>query len=194
MIRPTFDFDDREFQRNLRRYLDLRGNTDPVKELRRRAKNVGYSLVGLYNKNATKKEAITAKVRSLGGRVKIRPRIKDAAKNQGLSRKALIAKELRARVAATSLTTTGWFPPIKALGGTITRKSRRRVRGEAKGKLVEKTNGADIHETLINEMPGAAVVAAKDPQLFQKAIDKEAADMARYILRRQDQAARRNNL
>src|ERR1700744_2884535 len=71
-----FQGDDRTFKKALSQSLDLKKNVDPPKELKRRAKNIGLRLIKIYKQKGVELEDITAKVRSLGNRVKVRPKIK----------------------------------------------------------------------------------------------------------------------
>lgn len=183
----SFILDDRDFQKSLKQYLDLRKNVDPKKELRRRAKNVGMRLVRIYKAKGVVLQDITAKVRSLGGRVRIRPKIR--AKH--MSYRKMIAAELRARRSAKGFTATGWFPSVEKLGGNPKREQRSGG-GPRRGKLIERMGLFEKSETLVNQQPGAAHVQDKTISLEQQALNQETADMVKYILRKQAQAAKRN--
>jgi hypothetical protein len=194
MSSQPLTWDDRAFKRALRAYLDLRGNVNPKQELRRRAKNVGLKLVKIYKKESANPQKIASKIQSLGKRVKIRPKIRAKAKiaPQVWTHKKMIAAELRARKAATGFTATGWFPAVEQLGGSPRDKPNRK--GPRRGKLIEKLTGNNQSETLVNSQPGASTVSLKAGDAEQKALDQETADMVAYIVRRQQQAARRNGL
>lgn len=189
MSTPTFVLEDREFKQALKKYCDLKKNVDPKKELRRRAKNVGMRLAKIYKDKGVSLQDISAKVKSLGVRVRIRPKI---LAKKGLPRKGMIAAELRARRSAKGFTATGWFPAIEKLGGTP-RDTVKRT-GRKRGTLVEKMGFTEKSETLINKQPGAEHVQNKNMALEQQALDAETADMVKYIIRKQDEVARRNGL
>lgn len=187
----SFVLDDRDFQKSLKQYLDLRKNVDPKKELRRRAKNVGMRLVRIYKDKGVVLQDITAKVRSLGNRVRIRPKIRAKGKLQKWTYKKWIAAELRARRSAKGFTATGWFPSVESLGGNPKRQQRSGG-GPRRGKLIERMGLFERSETLVNQQSGAAHVQDKTTNLEQQALDQETADMVKYILRKQAQAAKRN--
>ncbi len=187
--------DDKNFQRALRRVCELRGITNIPQELRRRAKNVGFRLVNIYKKNGVQLQQITQKVRSLEAsrRVKIRPGIRAKGRANGLSYKQLVGAEIRARRSAKGFTATGWFPAVERLGG----KPKRQIRGNGgprRGKLIEKLGRGEMSETLVNQQPGAGHVQGKSRALEQQALDAETADMVVYIVRKMNEAARRNGL
>lgn len=188
-------YDDRAFKKALKSYLDLKKNVDPKKELKRRAKNVGMRLIKLYKEHGVNLQAITTKVKSLGDRVKIRPKIRAKARldPSKWTYKRMIAAELRARRSAKGFTSTGWFPPVEKLGGNPKREVRAGG-GPRRGKLVEKLSGFDISETLVNQQPGAAYVLEKNAALAQAALDAETADMVVYMDRQLKKAAKSNGL
>lgn len=195
-------WDDKNFKFALKEYLNLRKNVDPKKELKRRAKNVGIRLIKIYKDKGVSLDAITQKVKSLGARVKIRPRIRAKVFSTKLSKKGkplrtphqeMIAAELRARRSAKGFTATGWFPAVKALGGNPRRRESPGT-GPQRGTLIEKLGSGEMSETLINEQPGAELVMSKNGADIQKALDDETADMVSYIIKKQDEAARRNGL
>lgn len=187
MSTPTFVLDDREFQKAFKRSLDFKKNVDPVKELRRRAKNIGMRLVRIYKEKGVNLQDITAKVRSLGERVKIRDKIR--AKR--ITYKQMITMELKARRSAKGFTSTGWFPSVEKLGGNP-RRIQRPGGGPRRGKLIEKLGFYEKSETLVNQQPGAGHVQDKTTAFEQQAMDEETADMVEFILRKQDEAFRRN--
>lgn len=189
MSQQPLEWDDRNFKRAIGQYLDLKKNVDPVKELKRRAKNVGMRLIKIYKTKGVNLGDITAKVKSLGPRVKIRPKIR--AKK--ISHEKMIKAELNARRSAKGFTSTGWFPSVQKLGGNPQRQSRPGT-GPKRGALVEKLNGSEKSETLVNQQPGAVHVMQKDKSDIQKALDDETADMAKYIARKQNEAARKAGL
>jgi len=184
-------WDDRDFQRGLKRYLDLKKNVEPKKELRRRAKNVGLRLVKIYKQKGVVLANITAKVNSLGVRVKIRPKIL-AKRGVRWTRQRMIQAELRARRSAKGFTATGWFPSVIALGGNP-RDTERRT-GPRRGKLEERLGGNNMSETLVNSQPGAAFTQNKVQTDEQRALDLETADMVAYICKKENEVARRNGL
>lgn len=191
MSKP-FVWDDRDFSKALKAYCDLKKNCEPKKELRRRAKNVGMRLAKIYKTKGVSLDAITAKVKSLGNRVKVRPKIRAKGRAKRLTYKQIIASELRARRSAKGFTATGWFPAIEKLGGTPRDTAKRT--GPRRGTLVERLGMFEMSETLSNDQPGASHVQGKAKSLEQQALDAETADMAKYIVRKLDQAARRNGL
>lgn len=188
MSTPPFVLDDREFQKSLRAYLDLRKTVDPKAELRRRAKNVGMRLVRIYKTKGVVLNEITAKVKSLGNRVKIRPKIRA---KKGKTFQQMIRMELNARRSAKGFTATGWFPSVEKLGGNPKREQRPGG-GPRRGKLIERLGLFETSETLVNQQPGAAHVQGKTTSLEQQALNQETADMVKYIIRKQAQAAKRN--
>lgn len=196
MSDSSVTWDDKNFKRALKKYLDLKTNVNPKQELRRRAKNVGMRLVKIYKEKGVKLADITSKVDSLrsSGRVKIRPKIRAKAKANPTkwSYKRMIDSELRARKSSKGFTATGWFPSVESLGGSP-RDSVKRT-GPRRGKLIEKLTGGEMSETLINQQPGAAHVSDKNKSVQQQALDAETDDMVKYIIRKQDEAARRNGL
>lgn len=179
-------WDDRAFQKALAQYLDLKKNVEPVKELKRRAKNIGLRLIKIYKDKGVNLQDIS--LSKIGNNIRIRPKIR--AKK--ISYKKMIAAELRARRSAKGFTATGWFPGVEKLGGSPRDKSTRT--GPQRGTLVEKLTGNDISETLVNQQPAAAFVMGKDPGLYQKVLDDETADMVKYIVRKQDEAAKKAGL
>lgn len=185
-------FQDKEFNKALGQYCDFRKNVDPKKELRRRAKNVGMRLIRIYKAKGVVLSDITRAGRVLGPRLKIRPKIRAMGKLKGWTHKQMLAAELRARKSARGFTATGWFNPVEKLGGTP-RDNQKRT-GPRRGKLVEKLTGLEQSETLVNQQPGAGHVLEKNKGLCQQALDEETADMVKYIVDRQDKAARRAGL
>lgn len=184
----SFVLDDKDFQKSLKTYLDLRKNVDPKKELRRRAKNVGMRLTRIYKTKGVSLQEITAKVNSLGSRVKIRPKIR-AKKGKTFRQK--IRMELSARRSAKGFTATGWFPAVEKLGGNP-KRVQRPGGGPRRGKLIERMGFFEKSETLVNQQPGAAHVQGKTSALEQQALNQETADMVKYIQRKQAQAAKRS--
>lgn len=180
------------FQKALREYLNLRRNVDPKREIRRRAKNVGLRLVKIYKEKGVKLETITAKVKSLGNRVRIRAKIR-AKTGTKWNQQRRIAAELRARRSAKGFTSTGWFPAVEKLGGNPKRPVRPGT-GPKRGKLIENLSGYNLSETLVNAQPGASLVQQKNKTLEQTALDLETADMVKYIARKQNEVARRAGL
>ncbi len=189
----TNTWDDREFQKALKAYLNIKKNVDPKKELKRRAKNIGMKLVKIYKEKGVVLSDITAKVNSLGFRVKIRPKLRAKAKVNGWNFKRMRRAEAAARRSAKGFTSTGWFPAVEKLGGNPKRQVRAGT-GPRRGKLIEKLSGSNISETLVNQQPGASVVMTKAQSPIQKAMDAETLDMANYIVKKQNDAARRNGL
>lgn len=187
MFKLKSSFDDRDFQRALKQYLDLRGNVDPQKELRRRAKNIGMRLIAIYKIWTPSRELIRNKVRALGKRVKIR----EAIRKKGGQLPGMIRAEIRARQNAISFTATGWFPAVTKLGGRPRKKKN--LRGPMRGSMEER-QGSRAHVTLVNEQPGAAQVAKHAGAAMQHAIDAERDDMLIYIERKIDQNVRRSGL
>lgn len=187
-------FTDRNFQKALKEYLNLRKNVDPPKELKRRAKNIGLRLIKIYKDKGVDVETISAKVNSLGNRVRVRQKIRrKLRKGNRLTHKQMIAAELRARRSAKGFTATGWFPSVRKLGGRPSRQERTGT-GPQRGKLIEKLSGSDISETLVNSQPGAVVVLDKSKNGCQKALVDETADLTKYIVRKQNEVARKQGL
>lgn len=202
MSEIDWSWDDKNFKKALRLYLDLKKNVDPVKELKRRAKNIDIKLIKLYKDKGTSLAQITQEVRALGPRVKIRPKIrakifndKKGKKNKVLvsSHQRMINAELNARRSAKGFTATGWFPSLKKLGGAPNRKVRDGT-GPERGTIVEKLTGTNISETLINQQPGASVVMKKEQSGCQKVVDAETADLTKYNIRKLNEAARKAGL
>lgn len=192
MANSQTGFYDAGFQKGLREYLNLRKNIDPKRELRRRAKNIGMRLVKLYKEKGVTLSMITAKVRSLGYKVKIRSKIM-AKRGAKWTQKRKITAELNARRSAKGFSSTGWFPSVERLGGSPKRPIRPGG-GPRRGKLIEKLGGNNISETLVNQQPGAAVVQNKNRALEQQAMDAETEDLVKYIVRKQNEVARRVGL
>jgi len=193
------EWDDTAFRAALKDYMNLRKNVDPAKEIKRRGKNIGMRLITVYKEKGVVLNDISAKVKSLGKHVKIRPKIRQKArrwthtsKGQRWTYKRMIAAEVRARKSAKNFTATGWFPSVEKLGGSPRDKQHRT--GPKRGKLIEKLTGSNVSETLVNQQPGSVVVANKATGLVQKALDAETADMVKYIVRKQNQAKQRNGL
>lgn len=202
----SWDWDDKAFQVALKRYLDLKKNVDPPKELRRRAKNVGIKLIQLYEKKGVNLEDIT--LFAIGDNIRIRPKIR--AKMHGKFRaikrgklkgqpgamwtyEEIVKRELNARRSAKGFTSTGWFPAVKKLGGSPRRQVRAGT-GPQRGKLDEKLTGLSISETLINQQPGAAHVMQKNKGLAQQALDLETADLVKHVAKKENEVARRVGL
>lgn len=202
-------WDDTQFRYALKAYLDIRKNVDPKKELKRRAKNVGMRLIKIYKEKGVVLSEITAKVKSLGFRVKIRPKLRQLFQISKLQRKLarlqgvkgtramtmqqLIGKETRARRSAKGFTTTGWFPAVEKLGGNPKRQVRAGT-GPRRGKLIEKLSGNNISEALVNQQPGAGTVMDKTAAPVQQVLDDEAKDMMDYVIRKQQEAAKKAGL
>lgn len=182
------EWDDRDFMKALGYYCDLKKSVDKKKELRRRAKNVGLRLVRIYKQKGVNLSDITTKVKSLGKRVKVRPKIRA---KKGTFKK-MIAMELRARKSAKGFTATGWFPSVEKLGGTP-RDTVRRT-GPRRGKLIEKLGLGEMSETLVNEQPGAAHLQEKASSDMQAALDAETDDMCKYIIKKLDETKRKAGL
>lgn len=196
-----FQWDDRQFMKAIKAYCDLKKNVDPKTELRRRGKNVGMRLIGIYKKEGVERSTIISKVADLGERVKLRPKIRARWKTKRKGKKGniwtygqMIAAELRARLSAVGFTSTGWFPSTEKLGGNP-RRIQRPGGGPRRGKLIEKLGFfGEMSETLVNEQPGAAHTQNKNKSLEQQALDAEVADMVKHIVKKQNEAARRNGL
>lgn len=195
-------WDDKNFQFALKEYCNFKKNVDPKKELRRRAKNIGMRLIKLYKDKGVSLDDITQKVKSLGVRVKIRPKLLAKTFSAKVSKKGKILKtphqvliqaELNARRSAKGFTSTGWFPAVKKLGGNPRRQERAGT-GPQRGSLIEKLGDTEVSETLINNQPGAEIVLQKNEALMQKALDDETLDMVDYIIKKQNAAARKNGL
>lgn len=203
MSNKAATWDDKNFQFALKEYCNLKKNVEPKKELRRRAKNIGMRLIKIYKEKGVSLDAITQKVKSLGVRVKIRPKIRAKTFAAKLSKKGkllhtphqeMIAAELRARRSAKGFTATGWFPAVKALGGNP-RRTERPGTGPQRGTLIEELGSdTEISETLVNQQPGAELVMDKNDTDIQKALDDETLDMVTYIIKKQDEVARKNGL
>lgn len=199
MSTPAFTWDDKAFTKALRQYLDLKKNVNPAKELRRRGKNVGIRLIKIYKEKGVVLADITDKVKSLGYRVKIRQKIRlkgkltKRGKWRGITRRQMIAAELRARKSAKGFTATGWFPSVTNLGGNPKREMRSGS-GPRRGKLIEKLGSGEMSETLVNQQPGAGLVQTKNRSLEQAALDAETADMVIYIDKKLREAAAKNGL
>lgn len=183
-------WDDRGFQQALKQYLDFKKNVQPQQELRRRAKNIGLRLIKIYKEKGAKISDISAS--QLPKIIKIRPKIRAKAKANKLSYTQMRASEIRARRSAIGFTATGWFPPVKKLGGQPRDKGTRT--GPQRGKLVEQLAGNNISETLINQQPAAALIMQRAPDLCQKVLDNETADMVKYIVRKMNDAAKKAGL
>lgn len=190
-------FTDKAFQKGLKEYLNLRKNVDPPKELKRRAKNIGLRLIKIYKDKGVSLDDITLMVQALGNRTKIREKIRKKLHKSGnqvkLTHKQMIAAELRARRSAKGFTATGWFPSVRKLGGRPSRQERAGT-GPQRGKLIEKLSGSNISETLVNSQPGAVVVLDKSKRDCQSAMDAETADLTKYIVRKQNEVAKKVGL
>ena len=184
----TFQYDDSGFNAALKKYLALRPNVEPQKELRRRAKNIGMRLIRIYKQNAPSVADIKKAAQNAGWKIKTRPAIK---KRKG-KRADQVKAEINARIKARTFTATGWFPAVEALGGSP--RSKKGVRGPKRGRLVEKTGGSDMSETLVNLQPGAEHTGDKAGTAIQRAIEQERDDMLKYISRKLEQAAKKANL
>jgi len=186
-------WDDKNFKAALKKYLDLRKNVDPKTELRRRAKNVGMKLITLFKKKGVSTTEITSKVRSLGDRVRVRDKLRKKGRALGWTWARTIRAEANARRSAKGFTATGWFPATEKLGGNP-KRAIRPGGGPRRGSLVEKMGFTEKSETLINDQGGAGHTAGKLKTDMQSALDKETADMVKYIDRKLAQAAKRNGL
>lgn len=192
---PKLLYDDSGLVAALREYMDVKKNVDPAKEIRRRAKNVGLRLVKLYGDAAPSAEVIRNTAKRIGVKMKIRQRIKDlkGKKGKGLSLKQQAAKETRARVAARKLTATGWFPAVKALGGTP-RLSGSAPKGKARGSLNERLSGSNPSETLNNDQDGAERTDDRAGGGIQKALNAEMDDIQKYLDKKNQEAAQKAGL
>lgn len=193
MSKTGATWNDTNFKNGLKNYLDFKRNVDPKTELRRRAKNVGMRLVGIFKTKGVSLSDITSKARSLGGRLKVRPKILAKGKALGWTWARILRAETNARRSAKGFTSTGWFPSVEKLGGSP-KRAIRPGGGPRRGKLIEKMGTFVKSETLVNEQPGAGHTADKTAGDTQKALDDETADMAAYVDRKLRQAARRNGL
>lgn len=193
MSKSGATWEDRAFMKALRQCAGLRKNIDLKKELRRRAKNVGMRLVKIYKDKGVALDTITQKVKSLGVRVRIRPKIRAKGKLHRWTYAKMIMAEARARKSAKGFASTGWFPSVEKLGGTP-RRPQRPGGGPRRGKLIEKLGFGEMSETLVNQQPGAARTHDKNKQAEQQALDAETADLVKYIARKLDDTARRNGL
>ena len=193
----NFQYDDKAFTSALKQYLDIKTNLDPAQEVRRRAKNIGMRLIRLYGQSAPTVADITAKIRSLNGRVKVRPKIKamTGKKGKALSRKRQINIELKARIQARKLSATGWFPAVTILGGNPKSKlPGKRPHGQARGRLKEALGGFNPTETLYNDQEGAAQTDARGGGAVEKALTEETADIVKYVDRKNLEAAQKAGL
>lgn len=193
MSKSGATWDDTNFKKGLKDYLNLRKNIDPKKELRRRAKNVGMRLIGIFKKKGVNVSDITSKGKSLGSRLRVRPSIKAKGKLRGWTWARMLRAEINARRSAKGFTSTGWFPAVEKLGGNPKRVMRPGS-GPRRGKLIEQMGTFVKSETLVNEQPGAEHTAGKTAGDMQKALDDETADMVAYVDRKLREAARRNGL
>jgi hypothetical protein len=180
---PAFKYDDSGLQSALRQYFDLKKNVDPNKEIRRRAKNIGMKLIGIYKKNAPTAAQIMAELKKHGYALKVRPKIDMKGGPRGKKLKA----EIKARVNARMFSSTGWFPAVEALGGSP--RIPKRVTGPKRGKIEQRRGLASVQVTLINEQPGAEHTAEKNGNAMQTAIDREVEDMVGKIKEWQEKAA-----
>jgi flagellar biosynthesis regulator FlaF len=184
----TVKYEQREFERTLRQYLDINKNANTKTEIRKRGRNVGMKMITIFAKSAPSSSFIKTKVQGLEYRVRTRPSIMKRTKD----RDRQIAMELRARLNARKFTATGWFPPVEKLGGNPRRKlNAAKLRGPKRGKLVEKMGIFEKSETLYNEQPGAARTLERAGNAPQQALREEMQDMEKYIRRKQAQAAAR---
>jgi Lon protease-like protein len=181
-------YDDTAMRAALRQYLDLKKNVEPDKEVRRRAKNVGMKLIRIYKDNAPTVAEIKDLAVKLGYRIKTRPGI---VKKKG-SRAKQVAAEIKARIAARTFSATGWFPAVEALGGSP--KIAQRIKGPKRGSIAQKRGLASVQVTLVNDQPGAEQTASKKGNAMQQALDAETADMLKYIMRKQQEAAKKAGL
>lgn len=191
---PTAEYDDSGLKEALKEYCNWRKNIDPDKELKKRAIAIGYKLVKIYVTSGAQKEQIITQLKSLGYRVRIRQRFLQRGKAARLSRKKLIAMEVKARTNAVSFTASGWFAAIQRLGGNPSRGLKRKLPGVVRGDLKEKLGGVNPFIELINLQPAAALVADRDGGAIQTALDLEVADIMVYVLRKQSEVAKRNGL
>lgn len=185
---PPNTYDDRALKSALGEYLDLKKNVDPDKEIRRRAKNVGMKLIRIFKGNAPTPAQIKQAAQSAGFALKTRPGIK----KKGGHRAKQIEAEIRARVNARTFTATGWFPAVEALGGTP--KAAQRVKGPKRGSIAQKQGKASVQVTLTNDQPGAEHTALKSGNTMQQALDMEAEDIMKYVMKKQAQAAQKAGL
>lgn len=186
---PTLNsYDDTAMRAALRQYLDIKKNVDPDKEVRRRAKNVGMKLIKIFKGNAPTAAQIKADAQKIGFALKTRPGI---LKKHG-SRAKQVKAEIAARIAARTYTATGWFPAVEALGGSP--KAAARVKGPHRGSIAQKRGSASVQVTLTNSQPGAEQTASKNGNAMQQALDLEAEDMMKYVMRKQDEEARKAGL
>lgn len=191
MTQPLFkvEYDDAGLQAALKEYFDVKKNLDPKKEIRRRAGNITLRLIGIYRKHAPSKGDITTKIDSLGYRVKVRPKIR---KMKGITPWKRVQLELAARQRARTFTATGWFPAAEQLGKNP--RKNKGVTGPVRGRLKEKLGTLEVSETMINDQPGAAHMVDKSGNAMQLAIEKERDDVLKYLMDRQDKAARKAGL
>lgn len=186
-MKVTWEYNQREMNRALEAYFDIKKNLDVKKEIRRRAKNVAMRLIRLYKKEAPDASEIRQKVESLGNRVLIRGRIR----KMSLSLEKKIKAEVQARINARMFTATGWFPSAEALGAQP--RTAKKMQGPRRGKIKQQFGGNKALVTMTNQQPATEIVDKKG-DLLRKAMQGEVEDILKYVQRKMDQAARKNGL
>lgn len=189
----NFEIDDR-LSPAINEYCALR-DIDPPQEVKRRAKNVGIKLIGLYGDASPPIANIISAVDALDWRVKTRKSARIGPGGKRLSRRAQIKKELRLRIASRKFSATGWFTPVTKLGGNPrgALKGKKPV-GQGKGELIEQLYGNNPSEELVNLYLGAAQTDALAGGAVKKACDAEADDIKVYLEAKKEKAAQKAGL
>lgn len=188
-MKVNLKLDDREFQKAMRKYADMRGMDLPA-VLNRRARSLVYHLGAVYKQVAPTKEHIQQKMQSLGMGVKVREPIK---KSKG-TWKQKIKREQKARIRAINWTTAGWAKAGVKMGirGDLARMSRK-FKNQPRGKIVNKKGWVHSSITIINSQVAAGFIDEKH-NVVQKALDKDTKDMYDWMYQALEKQRRRANL
>ncbi len=103
-----------------------------------------------------------------------------------------IKREIRRRMRAKDFTATGWLPGVQKWSKTKSVRSNAKVKGAFRGGTAENLAGINPFVEMTNRTPGAGVLDSQRG-IVQKAINRRAADIQKYLDRKTQQAADRFN-
>ena len=178
---PSIKFDNRDFQRALRRYADVRkmGLDDA---LRRRVKPFAIKLFQQFKSKQPQKGILRADLQKRKA-LKVRP---EARKHRTPRR-----KEISLRVKNIGWTAYGWIAAAIAYGEKMRMPKHFRMR--VKGLAFSRFTFFKKSITLVNPYAGA-VAMDKQHDLVKKAVAEETQDMTDYIEKKLARHARRSRL
>lgn len=186
-MRISFNYDQRNFSKALRKYADVSGMQlgDLIKK---RTVSLFFRLYRAYRKLAPTKQEIDSVGAS--GRVKVRNGI---AASRG-TRANKVKREIAYRKRAITFTAVGWLFAAKGTGAGIKTKIPAKFAGKSQGEGSSRFTGSKPFSEMINLTEGAPILEAKNA-VVKTALKAEKNDMITYIKRKTlQQQARRAGL